>query len=124
QFGVGFRRKESTRRNLAAALDEVLAGKPVSRPHTSVAGCIIARAIKPRETGTITYAKHVSPIIQNRCQECHRPGQIGPMPLRTYRDAVAWSGMIREVVEQRRMPPWHADPRHGSFANDRSLTEQ
>ena len=32
------------------------------------------------------------------------------------------SAMIREVVDERRMPPWHADPRYGHFSNDRSLT--
>jgi hypothetical protein len=45
------------------------------------------------------------------------------MPLLTYEDAVAWSGMIQEVVTERRMPPWLADPKHGRFANDRSLSE-
>jgi peroxiredoxin len=124
QFGVGYRRKAPNRRDLACAIDEVLAGKPVGTPFTDVAGCIIARAIKPKQTGAITWTKHVSRIVQQRCQECHRPGQVAPMPLRTYRDAVSWSGMIREVVEEKRMPPWHADPRHGRFANDRSLTKQ
>jgi peroxiredoxin len=124
QFGIGYRRKEATRRDLAVALDEVLAGKAVSQSFTDVAGCLIARAIKTKETGTITWTKHVSRIVQDHCQECHRPGQVGPMPLRTYHDAVAWSEMIREVVEDRRMPPWHADPRYGHFANDRSLTKQ
>jgi hypothetical protein len=32
--------------------------------------------------------------------------------------------MIREVVADKRMPPWHADPKHGKFANDRSLSEK
>ena len=31
--------------------------------------------------------------------------------------------MIKEVVIQRRMPPWHADPRYGKFTNDRRLTQ-
>jgi peroxiredoxin len=121
QFGIGYKRKAATRRDLAVALDEVLAGKAVSKPLTDVAGCLIARAVKPKETGTITYTKHVSRIMQQRCQECHRPGQVGPMPLRTYEDAVAWSDMIREVIEEGRMPPWGADPKHGQFLNDRSL---
>lgn len=30
--------------------------------------------------------------------------------------------MIQEVLLDRRMPPWHADPHYGKFANDRSLT--
>ena len=124
QFGIGYRRTQATRRDLAIALDEVLAGKSVSVRATEAVGCLIARAIKPRATGKITYARDVSRIIQKRCQECHRPGQVGPMPLRTFEDAVAWSEMIREVVTEKRMPPWHADPRHGRFANDRSLTKQ
>jgi thiol-disulfide isomerase/thioredoxin len=123
QFGVGFKRKEPTRRDLAAALDEVLAGKAVSKPLTEVAGCLIARAVKPRETGTVTYSKHVARILQDRCQECHRPGQVAPMSLLSYEDALSWQEMIREVLEEGRMPPWHADPKFGKFANDRSLAK-
>jgi peroxiredoxin len=124
QIGIGFRRKAPTQRHLAEALDAVLAGKPVARPRTDVsrAGCLIARARKPSAEGAVTYAKHVSRIVQKRCQECHRPGQIGPMPLLTYEDALSWSEMIREVVGEGRMPPWHADPRHGTFDNDRRLS--
>src|SRR5207245_1441618 len=111
-------------RDLALALEEILAGKPVSKPTTPVAGCLIGRASAPKKDGTVTYAKHVARILQSNCQECHRPGQIGPMPLLTYDDAASWAGTIREVVEEERMPPWHADPRHGKFANDRRLSAQ
>jgi hypothetical protein len=45
------------------------------------------------------------------------------MPLSSYDDAVSWADTIREVVAQRRMPPWHADPRFGEFANDRHLSD-
>jgi peroxiredoxin len=121
QFGVGFQRPQPTRRDLAEALDEVLAGKVVTTPATPVAGCIITRAPAPKKAATVTYTKDVSPIVQRHCQECHRPGQIGPMPLLTYEDVSSWAQMIREVVEERRMPPWHADPKHGKFRNDRSL---
>jgi peroxiredoxin len=124
QFGVGFKRPAPTRRDLAEALDEVLAGKAVSRPKTKAPGCIIARATKANLAGRITYTKDVAPVVQKHCQECHRPGQIGPMPLRTYEDALAWSEMIREVVAERRMPPWHADPGCGKFSNDRSLSAE
>lgn len=124
QIGIGFRRKEPTRRDLAVALDETLAGKAVSQPLTDAPGCLLARARKPSARGSITYTRQVSRIIQNRCQECHRPGQVAPMPLMSYEDVLSWQEMIAEVVEERRMPPWHADPKHGSFANDRSLTAQ
>jgi peroxiredoxin len=124
QIGIGYKRKQPTRHDLVAALDEVLAGKPVSVAKTDVAGCLIARALKPGEKGSITWTKQVSRIFQARCQECHRPGQVGPMPLMSYEDALSWSAMIREVVEEKRMPPWHADAKHGTFRNDRSLTSQ
>jgi peroxiredoxin len=123
QFGIGYTRKAPTRRDLAVALQEVLAGKAVSVPTTPVAGCLIARAKPQKDKGTYTYAKHVSRILQKNCQECHRPGQIGPMSLLTYDDARSWSEMIHEVVSERRMPPWHADPKHGKFGNDRSLSK-
>jgi mono/diheme cytochrome c family protein len=71
----------------------------------------------------VTYAKHIAPIIQNKCQTCHRPGTAAPFSLLDYEDVVDWSQTIKEVVEQKRMPPWHADPRFGKFANDRRLTQ-
>jgi peroxiredoxin len=125
QFGVGYQRPgKPTRRDLAAALDEVLAGKPVSVPRTAAAGCLTARTPHPKAEGAVTYARQVSRLLQKHCQECHRPGQIGPMPLLTYNDAVAWADTIREVVAERRMPPWFADPRHGRWRNDRSLPKE
>src|SRR5581483_764026 len=124
QYGVGFRREAPTRRDLREALDELLAGKPVSTPRTEVAGCVIDRAARPRPAGEVTYAKHVAPIVRRRCQECHRPGEIGPFPLLTYDDARRRAGRIREAVVEERMPPWHADPRFGHFANDRRITPE
>jgi len=124
QFGFGFARPgKPTRRDLAVALDELLAGKPISVAKTKVDGCLIARATTPKADGAVTYTRDVAAIVQNRCQACHRPGQVGPMPLMGYDDAVAWSAMIREVVSDGRMPPWHADPKYGKFSNDRRLTD-
>jgi hypothetical protein len=68
-----------------------------------------------------TFHKDVLPILQKRCQECHRPGEIGPMPLLTYRDTRPWAKSIRQAVVSRRMPPWFADPAVGRFANDCTL---
>jgi peroxiredoxin len=123
QFGVGYKRAAPTRNDLAEAINEVLAGKAVTEATTPVAGCLISHAVKPTSDATVTYAKQVSRIIQKNCQECHRSGQIGPMALATYDDAADWSAMIKEVVTDRRMPPWHADPKFGHFANDRRLSD-
>ncbi len=79
---------------------------------------------EPVEVGPVTYATDVAPILQNRCQSCHRPGQVAPFPLLSYDDARGHAAMIAEVVEDRRMPPWHADPRYGHFRNDRHLNSR
>lgn len=122
QYGIGIRRDKPTRRDLQAALDEVLAGKLVATSQTDAVGCVVERAKQPRREGEVTYAKHVAPIIQKRCQECHRTGEIAPFPLQSYDDAKKRAGRIHEAVLEQRMPPWHADPRHGTFDNDRRLT--
>lgn len=122
QYGVGYQRPKASKSYLTDAIDAVLTGKKVTEAKTVVEGCYITRAPQTRASGNVTFAKHVAPILQNRCQECHRPGQIGPMPLLTYDDASTWSQMIKDVVADRRMPPWHADPKFGKFFNDRSLS--
>ena len=72
---------------------------------------------------TPTYTRDVAPILQKYCQECHRPGEIGPFSLLTYRQARPWATAIRNAVLARTMPPWHADRHYGKFSNDRSLSE-
>jgi peroxiredoxin len=123
QFGPDINRPQPTKTELKDALEAVLAGKAVGVTETEVAGCLITRPAKQKdkaETG-VTFTKDISRILQKNCQECHRPGQIGPMPLLSYEDAEGWSSMIREVVAERRMPPWYADVKVGHFSNDRSL---
>jgi hypothetical protein len=71
-----------------------------------------------------TFYRDVLPIFQKNCQSCHRPGQIGPMPLLTYEHARPWARAIKAKVVAREMPPWFADPRHGEFANDRRLSDR
>jgi hypothetical protein len=65
----------------------------------------------------------VLPILQQHCQECHRPGEIAPMPFLTYAQTRPWAKAIREQTIARKMPPWFADPAYGHFANDRSLSQ-
>ena len=72
----------------------------------------------------VTFSKDVLPILQKNCQGCHRPGQIAPMSLLTFRDARPWARAMKTKVESRQMPPWFADPKHGQFANDRSLSQR
>jgi hypothetical protein len=70
-----------------------------------------------------TFHKNVEPILQARCQGCHRPGEAAPMSLLTYKDARPWAKSIREAVLTKKMPPWFADAAHGNFSNDRRLSK-
>src|SRR5262249_13012484 len=69
-----------------------------------------------------TFSKDVAPILQARCQGCHRPGEAAPMPLLSYQDARPWAKAIKEAVVLKKMPPWFADTTVGHFRNDRSLS--
>ena len=73
----------------------------------------------------VTFTKDVAPILQNRCQMCHRPGAIAPMSLLTYEDARPWARAIKEKVVKREMPPWYIDRNIGitEFKDDPSLSE-
>jgi len=74
----------------------------------------------------VTFTKDVAPILQARCQSCHRPDTFAPMSLLTYEDARPWAKSIRQKVVAREMPPWYIDKNVGvrHFKNDVSLTDQ
>src|SRR5262245_48293232 len=76
QYGIGYHRDAPTANELKDAIAELLDGKAISKPQTELAGCIIARAKLPRVKREVTYAREVSRIVQERCQRCHRPGEI------------------------------------------------
>ncbi len=122
QYGVNYSRAKPTEEPLREALDAVLAGQPVPVAETETDGCLIVHDQPLRTQRDLTYCRDVAPILYRRCVPCHRPGQVAPFSLTDYRDAVRWARMIREVVLERRMPPWHADPRFGSFRNDRRMS--
>ncbi len=71
-----------------------------------------------------TYTKDIAPIFFKNCAECHRPGEIAPMSLMTYKEVRPWAKAIREQVVSREMPPWHADPAHGQWANDKRMSQK
>ena len=71
-----------------------------------------------------TFYRDVLPILQQHCQSCHRPGEIGPLTLMTYEEARTEARSIAFITANRKMPPWFADPAIGHFANDPSLSPQ
>ena len=72
----------------------------------------------------VTFHKDVEPLLQARCQTCHRPGEAAPMSLLTYQEARPWAKAIKAAVLVRKMPPWFADPAHGVFTNDRRMDQK
>lgn len=123
QYVVGIQRDQPTREDLRAALDELLAGQAVSEPTTKALGCLIGRTRETNDDSPVTYTRDIAPIFQQRCVECHQEGEIGPFPLLTHEQAEGWGDMIAEVIREQRMPPWHANPDYGHFANDRSMPD-
>ncbi len=124
QYGVGYLRDKPQRKDLEIAVQELLADKKVTQAVTPSTGCHIGRVKVPRKDSAVTYSNQIARILQKRCVECHRDGEIAPFALTDYDEVAGWSEMIAEVVEEQRMPPWHADPRHGKFKNDRALTDE
>jgi hypothetical protein len=72
----------------------------------------------------VTFTKDVAPIFYKSCAECHRPTMFAPMSLLTYDAARPYARSIKQKVVARQMPPWGADPAHGTFKNDPRLTQQ
>ena len=77
-------------------------------------------ASAPRD---VTFAKDVAPILFTNCAYCHRPGEVAPFSLLSYKDARPWAVSIGKAVSSRQMPPWNADPHYGSFRDPRRLTD-
>lgn len=102
---------------LKEALDAQLAGQPLPAPAPSV-GCAITFDLAPAQA---TYTD-VAPILQAKCAGCHHEGGVAPFTMANAKKVQGIADTIREVLLQKRMPPWHADPHFGSFANDRALT--
>lgn len=122
--GVGYQRLLKVRPDLKIALEELLAGKPVTLAIASGFGCHIGRIKESDSDSPVTWSKDIALIFQDRCQSCHRPGQIAPFSLLTYEEVHGWEPMIKEVLDEERMPPWHASPEFGEFVNDPSLTDE
>ena len=91
----------------------------------ALAGILAAagRVAAEEPARTPVFTKDIAPILQEKCQACHRPGYIAPMSLVTFEETRLWARSIKARVASRQMPPWHIDPSVGiqRFKNDRSL---
>jgi thiol-disulfide isomerase/thioredoxin len=119
------RRTQPQSNDLEAAIASVLDGNAVEVAETKALGCAIVRADKAAaKTAKVTYHKDVLPILQERCQSCHRPGQVAPFSLTSYKETRNWGAEIKEFTGNRQMPPWLAEPGHGEFQGVRRLPDE
>ncbi len=124
QYTYGRQRPEVGQEFVLNAIEQMKRGKAVQPQTTDPVGCHIGRVFSELKSDEINYSKHISRLLQKRCVSCHREGEIAPFSLTDYDEVVGWAEMIREVVNENRMPPWHANPEHGDFSNDSSLTPE
>jgi mono/diheme cytochrome c family protein len=90
------------------------------------AGCVLMLVASDESSSPqkeVTYTRDVAPILYKNCVVCHRPNDIAPMSLLTYKDVQPWARPIRGSVVERKMPPWHADSGVGEFVNDARLSD-
>ncbi|MGA1054791.1 MAG: c-type cytochrome [Pseudohongiellaceae bacterium] len=77
----------------------------------------------------VTFHRDIEPILQRSCQNCHRAGGVGPMPLVTFEQVAPYAGLIEYKTGLRdragAMPPWYMEKDVGiqSYKNDPSLSE-
>lgn len=123
EYQPGIARGAARSHELRDAIASILAGKPVAVTRTEPVGCLIGRVRTGPITTKLTYTKDIASVLNKHCVECHRAGEIGPFALTDYNEIVGWGEMMVEVIDQNRMPPWHADPKFGTFANARFMSE-
>jgi hypothetical protein len=103
-------------------LRTILAAALVAAPVTATAHA--SSSNNTADTEKVTWAEHVAPILYRSCAGCHRPGQTAPMSFLTYDEVRPWAKSIAKATRDRTMPPWFANPEHGTFVEDPRLSDE
>lgn len=121
---LGRRRPRAEKHYLAEATLTVLAGRSPTLTRSTPVGCLIEAPPQGDAQAKVTYSRDIAPILQTRCLNCHRQGQVAPFPLATYEDAARRARQIVRVTQERLMPPWIPAPGHEKFVGERWLNER
>jgi thiol-disulfide isomerase/thioredoxin/mono/diheme cytochrome c family protein len=110
--------------DLKDAIATVAAGKPVANAVTKPIGCHFEDEIlKPGESpAKVTYNRHIAAILRSQCADCHRPGEVAPFSLLSFKDAGKRGHQLNEMIAAGTMPPWKAERNYGHFLGERRLT--
>jgi mono/diheme cytochrome c family protein len=124
RVGLGYTKAEASANHLEDALTSLAAGEEPRVPATTAPGCLLEPREPAPSTAPVTYSRQIARLVQTNCAACHRAGGPAPFALEDHAAVARRSAMIAAVVDDQRMPPWHAAP-HASgaspWANDRSL---
>src|SRR5439155_21169370 len=110
--------------DLKEAIEDVLAGRKARVKETAVDGCAITFPEVRKPNPSLTFAKHIAPLLNQHCVQCHRPGSVAPFSLISYEKAAAKAATIAEVVEELRMPPLFEHSGFAKFLNQHCLTAE
>jgi mono/diheme cytochrome c family protein len=118
---AGGARTRTGRSDLASALEEVLAGTPVSVPETAVDGCPLELTPPEVDRQRSTWSDGIGALVHRHCFDCHRAGGEAPFELASLDDVRKRRSAVLETIAEGRMPPWHAAPDRHGFTNDRTI---
>ena len=122
---IGRRRANVEQHYLRDAAQSVSQRLPVAISETAPVGCHFPKRRISKNDGKVTYTRDIAPLIQSRCQNCHRPDQVAPFALTNYQEAAAHAEMLVEVTQRRIMPPWIPGSSHQRrFVGERWLSDQ
>ena len=96
---------------------------PVMRISLPLSFSLLATLPAALSAQTVDFHADVAPIIYTHCTECHRVGEIGPMPLTNYAEVAAYGEFIEYVTSTGYMPPWTPDDSYSHFVGERVLTD-
>src|SRR6185503_6061739 len=90
---------------------------------TKLAVSLLAAGALLPAADKVTFSETIAPIVYDNCVTCHRPGEAAPFSLISYEDVAKRGPLLAEVTKSRYMPPWHAEPGFGDFADERRLSD-
>jgi cytochrome c-type biogenesis protein CcmH/NrfG len=113
---IGVDRQRATSHDLRDTLNAIISGQPVRASSAPAVGCFVA------DLEPVTFARHIAPLMHDKCANCHRPGGSAPFALLSYRDVRQRASLVAAVTEKRFMPPYRARSDAGHFIGHTTLT--
>lgn len=105
-------------------LRSMLAGEEVEYKSIAPKGCLINFPDRSNDKTEISYSEDIAPTLLENCGGCHATGGIAPWAMVNYEIVKSFAPTIRQVLREKRMPPWHADPHVGEWKNNRDITSE